>query len=177
MSTGGSTGKFVGTALGFVLAGLVLAGCGVLFRSASILPGRSEDGVDAPNGERIYFTASSKRDRRIRYRGGPAFGGMMMGSYLTCASCHGPEAQGGIHTMHMLVMEAPDIRYVALNSAGDEHEGEAHAEVGEYELDDFRRAVMDGEHPDGESLSSDMPRWQMKEADLADLFAFLKSIE
>jgi len=36
----------------------------------------SDDGIDALNGEMIYFTASSKRDDRIGYRAGPAFGGM-----------------------------------------------------------------------------------------------------
>ena len=81
--------------------------------------------------------------------------------------------------MHMQVMEAPDIRYVALNGAEDEHEGEAHAgeEGEEYDLEDFRLAVIDGKHPNDEPLSREMPRWQMKDEDLADLFAFLKSIE
>ena len=81
--------------------------------------------------------------------------------------------------MHMQVMEAPDIRYSALSSEAEEHQGEGHAgeEGGEYDIEDFRRAVIDGEHPDGEALSRDMPRWRMSEEDLADLFAFLKSLE
>jgi hypothetical protein len=35
---------------------------------------------------------------RITYRGGPAFGspGMMMNTQLSCASCHGVNARGGI---------------------------------------------------------------------------------
>jgi hypothetical protein len=37
--------------------------------------------------------------------------------------------------------------------------------------------VVDGEHPDGDSLDRDMPRWKMSENDLADLFAFLQSLE
>ena len=171
MSKRGSEGKFPGLVPVLVLTGLILVAC-------SALSGGTSDGIDVSNGEIIYFTASSKRVSRIRYRGGPDFGGMMMGSYLTCASCHGPEAHGGIHTMHMLVMDAPDIRYISLNSEVDEHEGEAHTgeEAGEYDLEDFRLAVTEGKHPDGESLRGEMPRWQMNDEDLADLFAFLKSI-
>lgn len=77
--------------------------------------------------------------------------------------------------MHMWVMEAPDIRYKALSSEAGEHEGEG-SEHGEYTLEDFRNAVVEGEHPDGRPLDSDMPRWQMSDEDLADLFEFLKSL-
>ena len=55
---------------------------------------------------------------------------MMTGSFLTCASCHGPEARGGVHVMHMQTMDAPDIRYVALSS----EEGEHGSEEGEEEM-------------------------------------------
>ena len=50
------------------------------------------------NGERIYFTGSNEGGVRITYRGGPAFGspGMMMNTQLSCASCHGVNARGGI---------------------------------------------------------------------------------
>jgi len=130
----------------------------------------------AANGERIYFTATNADGERIPYRGGPSFGGMM-GTYLSCAACHGPEARGGTHFMHMQVMDAPDIRYQALSGEAGEHDDEGHAdEHGAYTLEDFRLAVVDGKHPDGESLSRDMPRWRMSEQDLVDLFEFLKSI-
>lgn len=131
------------------------------------------------NGERIYFLATNDRGERISYTGGPNFGGMMMGSYLTCAACHGPEARGGIHVMHMQVMDAPDIRYSALRGETGEHEEgeENHAGANnEYDLEDFRLAVVAGQHPDGEALSQDMPRWQISDEDSADLFAFLKSL-
>ena len=77
--------------------------------------------------------------------------------------------------MHMQVMDAPDIRIAALNEELEEHGGEEHAEGG-YRLEDFRRAVIEGQHPNGDPLSQDMPRWRMSEADLADLFAFLESL-
>jgi cytochrome c oxidase subunit 2 len=144
------------------------------------IPGKSSDSSLA-NGERIYFTATNDRGDRISYTGGPNFGGMMMGTYLTCAACHGPEARGGEHVMHMQVMNAPDIRYSALSGEAEEHSGgeENPEHAGEhegYDLEDFRLAVVEGVHPDGEPLDRDMPRWRMDDQDLADLFAFLKEI-
>lgn len=162
---------------------LLIIACGAFFRMPQYLPesnqplpeGSSEGGT--ANGERIYFTATNNEGKRIYYRGGPNFGGMMMGSYLTCAACHGPEAHGGTHFMHMQVMDAPDIRYKALNGEAVEHGGDEHGlEGSEYTFDDFRQAVIEGKHPDGEQLSQDMPRWEMKEQDLADLFGFLQSL-
>jgi hypothetical protein len=156
----------------FVLAGfsLVLVACSSLFQSSSSRLKDETPNID--NGERIYFKADSRRSGSISYTGGPAMGGMMMGSYLTCASCHGPNAEGGRHTMMMTVMDAPDIRYVALSSEMDEHGGEDF----EYDLATFRKAVVDGRHSDGDSVSPLMPQWKMSDADLADLFAFLQSL-
>jgi hypothetical protein len=84
--------------------------------------------------------------------------------------------------MMMQVMDAPDIRWQALSgemeekdAEGDEHDDE-HAQVhAEYDLETFRLAVVEGEHPNGDELSNDMPRWNVKDDDLADLAAFLKS--
>ena len=78
--------------------------------------------------------------------------------------------------MHMDVMDAPDIRYTALSSEGEEHGDEHGDNHGEYDLDSFRLAVIGGVHPDGEALSRDMPRWRMSDQDLADLFEFLKTL-
>jgi len=152
------------------LCGLLAAGCGSF---GQVLP---HDGIaNAANGERIYFTATSDRGSQITYRGGPNLGGMMMGTYLTCAACHGPDGGGGTHWMHMQVMEAPDIRLMALNEEMVEHSGEEQAKGG-FDLQDFHRAVIEGFHPDGEPLNQDMPHWQISEADLADLFAFIQSL-
>jgi cytochrome c oxidase subunit 2 len=157
--------------IGMMVVSLILGACSLVNISSS--PIQNDNSPDAENGEKIYFTSISQRGERISYTGGPALGGMMMGSYLTCASCHGPTGQGGRHTMHMTVMDAPDIRYVELAGEMEEHGGGE----GEYDLATFRKAVMDGEHPDGDSLDRDMPRWKMSENDLADLFAFLQSLE
>ena len=100
------------------------------------------------------------------------------GTNLACASCHAPDGRGGVHTMHMDVMNAPDIRLIALMAGEEDHgDNDSHAdEHGEYDLEAFRLAVVDGTHPDGEPLSREMPRWNMDDGDLSDLFDYLKSL-
>ena len=169
----------------FVIASLLLAACGVIWQDgtrSSRIPSSQGSTGSSPiaNGERIYFTASNESGQRLSYSGGPRFGGMMMGTYLTCASCHGPEARGGVHRMQMQVMHAPDIRYIALSGEADEHaeegEDQHEDEHAGYDLEDFRLAVIEGRHPTGAPLSNDMPRWRISDSDLADLFAYLKEI-
>ena len=50
-----------------------------------------------------------------------------------------------------------------------------HSQEG-YTLEMFRKAVIEGQHPDGEPLKQEMPRWQMDDQDLEDLFDFLKTL-
>ena len=79
----------------FVLTS-VLSACwtipGIVSRQAA--PRSVTGGSGLANGERIYFTATNAEGERIPYSDGPEFGGMMMGSYLTCAACHGPAGEG-----------------------------------------------------------------------------------
>ena len=151
------------------------------------------------NGQLIYYRSSNDRGERLTYRGGTNFmGGGMTGTRLRCASCHGQNAGGGVHMMNMQIMDAPDIRWSTLTGEGgeqhaeeaeEEHAGEtggghadeidpqdehalAHAGYG---LAEFRRAVIEGKHPNGERLSSEMPRWNISDGDLDDLAKFLKS--
>jgi mono/diheme cytochrome c family protein len=131
------------------------------------------------NGKRIYFTATSERGSAITYTGGPSTGMMMMGGNLTCASCHGTDARGGKHTMHMETMDAPDIRWSALS--GEHHEektdtGEQHKHMA-YNFVAFKNSVERGKHPDGDELKKDMPRWKMSDEDLRDLMDYLKSLQ
>lgn len=161
-----------------VLLCVTLASCGLAFRARQGVPAGAtptgDEGV--ANGEQIYFTGANARGNRIAYTGGPDFGGMMMGSYLTCASCHGPEARGGRHWMHMGIMDSPAIDYNGLVEMKVEDSGGTPQPDG-YSLGDFRQAVVDGQDTAGDELDDDMPRWQMDDDDLADLFAFLQSID
>jgi hypothetical protein len=80
----------------------------------------------------------------------------------------------------MHVMDTPDIRWAALSeedSEQREEEGEEHEhEHGEYTLEMFKMAVIEGKHPDGKPLKIEMPRWSMSGKDLTDLADFLKSL-
>lgn len=131
------------------------------------------------NGKRIYFTATSERETPITYAGGSTQG-MMTGGNLACVSCHGTDARGGKHKMHMDIMDAPDIRWSTL---ADGHHEEGHAENNsqeqhdEYDFADFKNAVENGKHPDGDELKTDMPRWNMIDADLKDIINYLKSLK
>lgn len=166
-----------------ITTGLLLSACSIIVHGAGFIgggaPATNPAGERINNGERIFFSGTNQQGERIRYRQGPNFGGMMMGTYLTCASCHGPEGRGGIHIMHMTRMDAPDIRYAALAGDQDEHvesESDHQDEHSQYDIRDFRLAVIGGKHPNGEPLSPLMPRWEMSQDDLADLFEFIKSI-
>ena len=138
-------------------------------------------GAFSSNGERIYFSSSIERGERITYTGGPNTGMMMTGGALACASCHGTNARGGKHVMHMEVMDSPDIRWTKLEHeeeeehAGDKNEKHSEEHLG-YGMEDFRLAVIEGKHPDGKSLKQDMPRWNIGEEDLVDLANYLKSL-
>lgn len=176
--------------LAFILLGAVLLmACQIAIPGRFTVPGPMTNPDNrwpsfrryASNGERIYFTGTNAQGERIPYRGGPRFGGMMGGWSLSCASCHGENAGGGVHIMHMDVMDAPDIRYSALSGESDEHgepgETDGHTDGhGEYDLAAFRRAVVDGKHPNGDDLKREMPRWQLNDDDLSDLFEYLKSL-
>ena len=153
----------VPTALLVVVTAMLLTSCAPL--SGLMGADGTTWGVGAfrSNGERIYFTATSERGTAITYTGGPASRGWMMGNgRLACASCHGPNGQGGEHGMGMMqVMDAKDIRWSVLQ--------------GEFDAGKFRLAVVKGQDPDGTQLNRDMPRWNISDDDLADLIAFLKT--
>ena len=161
--------------------GILLSGLLLLAACASRLGGSNNPGTTwAPGafnstGEQIYFTAVDGRGNRIPYTGGPDIRGMMMGGYLTCASCHGPNARGGVHVMHMQTMDAPDIRWPALITMDAKDRGLPPGQ-GSYDLATFRQAVVEGKDPAGDGLSNDMPRWRMDDQDLAELAAYLQSL-
>jgi hypothetical protein len=161
----------IGVAL--ILLGIAITGCTSLSGQSDSQSSAKLTG--AANGERIYFTGLDRNRDQIPYSEGPDFGGTMMGSYLTCASCHGPTASGGQHTMSMRVMYAPPINGDALNEMMVEESGGTPQPDG-YSIESFRSAVVEGKHPDGDTLNTDMPRWQINDQDLGDLLAFLKTM-
>ena len=80
----------------------------------------------------------------------------------------------------MQVMDAPDIRLPALlgESSDLNHEEDEHSDTHEgYDLHTLEQAVVYGKHPNGDPLTYDMPRWQLSDQDLEDLFAFLETLD
>ncbi len=132
-----------------------------------------QGGGSASNGQQIYFTATDQNGQYISYTGGPYFGGMMMGSYLTCASCHGSDAHGGTHYIHMQAIDTPAINYAALIEMKKQDSG---GNPTDYSLDDFRGAVVDGHDTAGNQLDQNMPHWQMSDQDLQALLDYLKTL-
>lgn len=150
------------------VGGVVVVVVGIAMAAA----GSTLDHRFETNGERIYFTGRNEEGQRIGYEGG-ATSGLMMAGGLSCASCHGGNAEGGRHRMHMLVMDAPDIRWSTL--VGEAEDG--HGESSTYDLATFRQAVVVGEHSGGEPLSDLMPRWRLNDRELAALAEYLQSLE
>jgi hypothetical protein len=160
-----NTKKTIASAFLIIVTALLLAGCALSNKPTG--PGGTAWGVGvfSSNGERIYFTATSERGTAITYTGGPKSNGWMMGGggRLTCASCHGTDGRGGVHSMGMMqVMDAKDIRWSVLE--------------GEFDPEKFRLAVVEGKDPDGTQLKTDMPRWNISNEDLADLIDYLKTL-
>jgi len=56
-----------------------------------------------------------------------------------------------------------------------EHEGEEAHPL--YTDETIKRAITQGEDPDGEPLDWPMPRWTMSDEDLNDLLEYLKGLE
>ena len=155
----------IAIALLIIVTALLLAGCALSNRTVE--PGGTVWGVGAFDsiGERIYFTATSDRGTEITYTGGPSSNGWMMGGggLLACASCHGPDGRGGVHSTGMMQqMDAKDIRWKTLE--------------GEFDTEKFRLAVEEGKDPDGTQLSTDMPRWNISDGDITDLIDYLKTL-
>ena len=158
--------KMIANGLLAIVVTLLLAACALRPQPAEYNGTAWGIGAFDSNGERIYFTATSESGAEITYTGGPSSSGWMMGSgggRLVCASCHGPDGRGGVHSMGMMqVMDAPDIRWSALE--------------GEFDAEKFRAAVVEDEDPDGTQMSTDMPRWTIGDDDLADLIAYLETL-
>lgn len=152
-----------------LIGSILLTACG-LYPS----DGASTQASYSSNGERIYFTATDNDGNYISNVGGPAYG-VTSGETLACVTCHGSDGRGSAYVPHMQWMGAPAIYYDALVQLAQKQVGDTPLPGG-YTLDDFRKAVVEGETPNGNTLNPNMPRWQINDADLADLLDFLKTL-
>ena len=162
-----------------LLGSILLTACGLNpsngVPTPSTEPNSNNGGENySSNGERIYFTAIDQAGNPIPSTGGPAYGAMI-GDTLACVTCHGPEGRGSGNLLHMQWIDARPIYYGALVQLKQQI-ANGTPQPGGYTLDDFRRAVVEGERPDGVRLNPNMPRWQMDDTDLSDLFDFIKTL-
>ncbi len=123
-------------------------------------------------GERIYYTGIGVKGYPIPFNGGPMWLRMHGGG---CVSCHGVHGRGGVPVM-MGTAIPTDIRYKAL--IGEEKHVHGGKEKEHHYTDALiKRAITQGLEADGEVMDWTMPRWQMSEADLDALVAYLKTLE
>ena len=115
-------------------------------------------------GERIYFTGTGARGRRIPYRGG-SMGWRLRGA--GCADCHGADRRGGKRMMPEFWRRAPPITPPALFAQGS-------VERAAYDpRSSLRQAIRDGIGRDGQTLAYEMPRWEMSDLELSELIFYL----
>ena len=97
----------------------------------------------------------------------PQPGTIENGKYMVaigeCMGCHKQNLAGGA-----LPMAAPDDIPAANITPG--------GELAFWTVEDFIQAVRTGAHPGGRILDSEMPRYQMTDEDLNDLFSYLMTL-
>lgn len=156
---------------GITLTVLGLAGFAVAW--GTTLYSAGEAGFSS-NGQRIYYTglgaAGTPIPRTIAGAGMMRLG--MMGS-VTCVDCHGEDGRGGNLGMMFGIVEIPDVRYSALTSIRSE-DGTT---VPAWTDSDIARAIRDGVEPDGRRLQTPMPRFDMTDAEIDDVIAYLKELD
>lgn len=125
----------------------------------------------ALRGKRIYVAGESESGSPINAivsRGGAS----IAASILPCVGCHGDDGkgrpEGGV--------VPSDVTWTRLTAAyGHEHDyGRSHPAFDERSV---AIAIIAGEDPAKNSLDTAMPRYDMSEADMADLIAYLQHIE
>ena len=125
------------------------------------------------NGQRIYFTASSKSGKPISAR---MMGMKMVNMQMSCAYCHGTQGQGQTISMPMGTWQTPKIAYKYLVSENHGHNNETEEDHAKYTEESIKRAITEGIDPDGDELQWPMPSWNMAEEDLNDLVNYLKEL-
>jgi hypothetical protein len=135
----------------------------VLLNTGALGLGASSSNLSA-RGAIIFNTGNDPNGQPIFYTGG-----MMMRS--SCASCHGANGQG----LRTPMFVSPNISYRNLTDPAGMVEPDGEHGM-KYTDDLIRRAVTQGLDPEGQSLDSVMPRWQLTDAEWSALLAYLKKL-
>lgn len=148
------------------LALLVIGVIGlVLLNTGTLILGASNSNL-AERGAIIFNTGRDPDGQPIANSGGT---GMMMRT--SCATCHGANGRG-LSTPSFV---SPNITYRNLTDPAGMVEPDGGHGM-KYTDDLIRRAVTQGVDPEGQSLDSVMPRWQLTDAEWSDLLAYLKML-
>ena len=115
-------------------------------------------------GKRIFNFGIGVDGQYVQRTGG------MNGSY-GCAMCHGSDGHGRT----MMMFTTPNITYANLTDPlgmlePDGTRGPTYTDAS------LQHAVVDGIDPDGDTLSTWMPRWQLAGANWDDLLAYVKTL-
>lgn len=151
---------------------LVTAGVVGLFATFLLLGVGQDAGRYSSVGEQIYYTgadANGPIPRAVSGAGMMRFGGM---GTVACVNCHGQDGRGGRIRMMMGTIDVPDIRYSTLTTT---HSVEG-TTVPAWTDQDIARAIRDGIEPSGQALKVPMPRWDMTDAEIKDVIAYLKEL-
>jgi mono/diheme cytochrome c family protein len=159
-------------ALAVALASAGLVGLGVTWMLLSV-PASPVAVQPTSQGQQIYLTGASSSGPIPNTV--PAAGMMGMGRMgdMACVDCHGEDGRGGATGMMFGTVEIPDIRYSALSSSRSE-DGTT---VPGWTERDIARAIREGIEPNGERLEAPMPRWEMTDAEVNDVIAYLKELD
>ena len=122
-------------------------------------------------GKQVYQKGTSTSGSEISAILGSE-GVVLPASMVPCASCHGPDGRGRPEGG----LIPPDIRWSELTKAyGHVHEsGRRHPAFDQASL---ARIVRTGLDPAHNRLDQAMPTYQMSDADMADMFAYLQVLE
>ncbi|MCL5734314.1 MAG: cytochrome c [Actinobacteria bacterium] len=149
---------YVGFAAAALLGGLlVAAACG------------SESGTsaDVALGETIYVEGTDAQGAQITHT---TEAGIL--SQAGCYACHGTDGKGRSIDTKLGQFDAPDIRWSVI---GQPMQTNGVTEP-PYDATTFARALRDGVGSDGDQLEPVMPRWQLTDAEVNALIAYLKTL-
>jgi mono/diheme cytochrome c family protein len=121
-------------------------------------------------GERIFLSGTDANGNVIPRSTSSTYG--VMFGRVGCAGCHSRDGRGGTVAVMMGSFSTPDIRWSALTSARG-RDGQPQTP---YDEASFARAVRDGIDPEGSRLNAPMQQWQLTDAEVAALVAYLKSL-
>ncbi len=120
-------------------------------------------------GKAFYLRGESSSDQGITARMGEID---VPASTLTCAGCHGARAEGKTEGG----VTAGNLTWSHLTKLyGHNHEGERKHPA--FTETSFTLTLTSGLDPAGNKLAVAMPRYRMPQQDMADLIAYLKTIE